>query len=272
MAEEKIDKKPKIQIKSIFYICFRFSAPVLLFVFAMLSCKGPDKPLMPSSFERPAPYSIRESEVCVFQRQEVQRMLALGSSSVAGSGASDPAHRFINIIAEKLGVQDLLNLGSGGQRASQVLGALADQARDYHADILVVMAFSDYAYSDGATMIENWRQILQPMAADGTQIYFGDLRIDPAWVCSEVPTPNGECYDLSTAEMLNEKNRLAEQVLAPIEGVHIVGVDDVNAAHPEWILPDGHFNDAGHAHLAQVFLQVIEADFLTTNCPEDGGS
>ena len=234
-------------------------------------CKPAQRPLQSPSAPQDAAVGLSpvEIEVCMQEYMSISRMLALGSSSVAGSGASDVAHRFVNIIAASLEAQDLLNLGSGGQRATQVLGERAAQARDYKPDLLVVMPFSDYAYSDGPTMIEAWRQILQPIASDGAQIFFGDLRIDPDWICGGPPTPNGECYDQSTADMLNEKNRLAAQVLAPIQGLHIVGVDDVNAAHPEWILPDGHFNDAGHAHLAQVFLRAIEQALPALRCPFD---
>lgn len=258
-------------IKSNVYVCFA-AFFIYGFLFAVLpSCQEQDRALLlPESAAR-AHFSTASVEVCVYHRQWLQRMLALGSSSVAGSGASAPEKRFINLIAQTLDAQDLLNLGSGGQRASQVLGARAAQALEYQADLVVVMAFTDYAYSDAAAMIEDWRQILKPMAEGGAQIYFGDLQIDPAWICSDQPTANGECYDLSTAEMLNEKNRLAAEVLAPIAGLNIVPVYDVNAAHPEWILPDGHFNDAGHAYLARVFLQAIQSPFLWTDCSGDAG-
>lgn len=210
----------------------------------------------------------QEEEPCVYQRKPVETLLALGSSSVAGAGASDPAHCFVNLVARDLDTQNLLNLGAGGQRAVDVIGAIAGQARAALAQVVVVMAFSDYAYSDGETMIEAWRQILQPIAEDGAQIYFGDLQIDPLWICGPIATSTGECYDLATANMIGAKNALARQVLAPIPNVHLVQVFDENAAHPEWILPDGHFNDAGHAHLAKVFLQDIAPDFLGESCAD----
>jgi cellulose synthase/poly-beta-1,6-N-acetylglucosamine synthase-like glycosyltransferase len=40
-------------------------------------------------------------------------------------------------------------------------------------------------------------------------------------------------------------------------GVIIVTIMDQNAPHPEWIAPDGHPNDLGHAYLAETFFAAI---------------
>lgn len=208
---------------------------------------------------------------CVAEQIAVGTMVALGSSSVAGSGASDEAHRFVNLIASTIQATALLNLGSGGQTGSAVVGAIAQQARAAHPDVVVVMSMTDYASSDGQTMADAWRTVLTPIAGDGARVFFGDLRIDPAWVCSDRPTPNGECYSQSDFEMISAKNAIVAATLGPIGNLTIVPVFDQNAAHPEWNAADGHPNDLGHAFLAQTFLAVIRPALEQHQCGLDGG-
>ncbi|MFH1807820.1 MAG: SGNH/GDSL hydrolase family protein [Pseudomonadota bacterium] len=210
-------------------------------------------------------------DACTHSSREVQVLVALGSSTVAGAGASDEAHRFVNIVANTLDAPTLLNLGAGGQRAVQVVGALAEQARAAQPDVVVILAFTDYASSDGTIMAEAWRQVVQPLADDGARVYFGDVRIDPAWICGPVPTSTGECYDVAEADMIAAKNEIVEQVLAPIPNLVLVPVFDDTAAHPEWSTADGHPNDLGHANLARTFLDVMQPDLLRRVCVEDGG-
>jgi len=196
-------------------------------------------------------------DACVVERIAVGTMVALGSSSVAGSGASDEAHRFVNLIASGIQATTLLNLGSGGQTGTAVVGAIAQQARAAHPDVVVVMSMTDYASSDGQTMADAWRTVLTPIAGDGARVFFGDLRIDMAWVCSDRPTPNGECYGQADNEMISAKNAIVATTLGSLGNLTVVPVFDQNAAHPEWNAPDGHPNDQGHAYLAQTFLNVV---------------
>jgi hypothetical protein len=217
------------------------------------------------------PDAARE-DACVAVRIPVDVMVALGSSSVAGSGASDEAHRFVNLIASGIQAAALVNLGSGGQTGAAVVGAVAQQARDAHPDVVVVMSMTDYASSDGQTMADAWHTVLAPIAGDGARIFFGDLRIDPAWVCAERPTPTGECYSQSDYDMLHAKNAIVAATLGTLSGLTIVPVFDQNAAHPEWNAADGHPNDLGHAFLAQTFLDVMQPALRQWVCGGEGGA
>lgn len=196
----------------------------------------------------------------------VETMVALGSSSVAGAGASDEAHRFVNLIAVRVGAESLVNLGRGGQRGTDVVGAIAEEARAAGPELVVVLSFTDYATSPAASMAEAWRQVLEPLAQDGARVFFGDVRISPLWVCGALPTPGGRCYSRELYESMRAKNRAVALALAAIEGVTLVPIYDDNAAHPEWIAPDGHPNDLGHASLADAFVAFIEPALEERRC------
>ncbi len=210
-------------------------------------------------------------DACFYEENTVQTLVTLGSSSVAGAGASDVEHRFVNLIATAIDVETLVNLGRSGQRAVNVVGALAEQARAAQPDLVVVLAFTDYASSDGPTMAEAWRQVLTPRCAEGARVYFGDLQIDPDWICGGSPTPTGLCYEQSEADMIAAKNAAVAAALGELTNLTLVTVLDDNAAHPDWVTADGHPNDLGHANLAAVFLQHIEQDLQQRVCSEDSG-
>jgi len=207
---------------------------------------------------------------CAMERAVIGTMVALGSSSVAGSGASDEAHRFVNLVATSVRADALLNLGRGGQRGADVVGALAEEALAAQPDLVVVLPFTDYASSDGETMAEAWRQVLDPLASGGARIYFGDVRISPLWVCGGLPTTTGRCYPRELYEEMRARNRAAAAALEPIAGLTLVPIYDDNAAHPEWVAPDGHPNDLGHANLAAAFLAYIEPELERRICEGEG--
>ena len=209
-------------------------------------------------------------DACVMSQVELGTLVALGSSSAAGAGASDEAHRFVNLIAARVGAQTLTNLSRGGQRGADVIGAIADQARASDPDLVVVLSFTDYASSAGESMAEAWSQVLAPLSADGARIFFGDVRISPLWVCDALPTPTGRCYSRAQYDLIRAKNRAVAAALGSIPGVSLVPIYDDNAAHPEWVALDGHPNDLGHANLAQAFLAYIEPSLEQRRCDFEG--
>ncbi|MBN2359427.1 MAG: hypothetical protein JXR83_08225, partial [Deltaproteobacteria bacterium] len=87
-------------------------------------------------------------DACVATLPPIETLVALGSSSVAGVGASDEAHRFVNLIAAGVRAAALVNLGGPGQSGVTVVGAIAEQARAADPDLVVVLALTDYATSD----------------------------------------------------------------------------------------------------------------------------
>ena len=195
--------------------------------------------------------------------------MALGSSSTRGAGASQPAVTgyvavLVRALRDKRADLELHNLGRSGAR---LLDYVADWANVEAAQpsILTVLPFTDYAQSsvtrfesDCRAFVEAAEHLAQTRRAQGVpyQVFFGDLRIDPTYVAGA--SSGGKRYRTEDFEMIQAKNAAVARATAAAQAVELVPVVDQNAAHPEWIGPDGHPNDLGHAYLAGRFRPPIE--------------
>jgi lysophospholipase L1-like esterase len=196
------------------------------------------------------------------QPPSLRHYLALGSSSTAGSGASQPASTaYVPQIHARLKTHSpdlaLHNEGQGGIRIGTYLGRV-DELAGIGADVVTVLPFTDYVRTPVGDFSSGYGQLLDALVERGATVFFGDLRVDPDLVCGQGEGPGG-CYEPDDQALLDEKNRALAELAAARPQVIIVPVFDQNVAHPEYNATDGHPNDAGHAYLADAFWEVMES-------------
>ena len=186
--------------------------------------------------------------------------VALGSSTAAGTGASDENHSQVGLIhralEEEFGTVRLSNLSQDGGRVLDFRGKWGE-INSANPDIVTILPFTDYLSSDTSSWRTNYPKLLDDITSTGAHVFFGDLRIDPDYICHIGSGPGG-CYSFYEFEMISEKNLILRDIVSTRPDVTIVPIIDSNAEHPEWIADDGsHPNDLGHAHLAELFLREI---------------
>lgn len=186
--------------------------------------------------------------------------LALGSSSTAGAGASDPTTRaYVPRIHEALRgdapALTLVNRGRGGARVGDYLAVLPELV-DLRAELVTILPLTDYVRSPGDAFSAGYAELIDALMNAGAVVFFGDLRIDPALRCGVGEGPGG-CYGDEDDALLRDKNERLAALAANRPQLHIVPIFDQNVAHPEYVAADGHPNDLGHAYLAETFLAVI---------------
>jgi len=209
----------------------------------------------------------RDAESLVEKKVEgvwVRSYVALGSSSTAGVGASQPAKTgYVALLAVRLqqrfaGLQ-LLNLGRGGAQTDTYLGQLT-QIKAAQPQLMTLLPFTDYARTPLAEFEKKFGQLLDSLGQLQATVFFGDLQIDPQLVCGVGKGPTGLCYDRADKKMLDAKNKAMVRLSQTRPFVRLVTIFDQNAAHPEWIAADkAHLNDRGHQYLADRFWKVVVA-------------
>lgn len=189
---------------------------------------------------------------------------ALGSSSTAGSGATRADLAYVPRLYARLlghragaGGVELVNRGSGGARIDTLLGALPDlEAR--RPEVVTILPLTDFVQTDAARFRSGYDELFRRLGAVGSTIFFGDLRIDPMYLCNGGVSGPGGCYGEEDRALLGGKNTIVAELAALHPHVIVVPVFDQNAAHPEWNANDGHPNDRGHQYLADTFWAAIE--------------
>jgi hypothetical protein len=190
---------------------------------------------------------------------------ALGSSSTAGAGASRPERGYVPLLHARLGAHPrgaggvlLVNRGQGGARIDQLLAALPALETE-RPEVVTILPLSDFVSTDPARFRSGYDELFRRLGAVGATVYFGDLRIDPTYLCQGGRSGPGGCYGEQDRALLASKNAVIAE-LAPLHPhVVVVPVFDQNAAHPEWNAADGHPNDLGHQYLADTFWAAIAA-------------
>ncbi len=196
-------------------------------------------------------------------------LVALGSSSTQGAGASSAQKSFVARIGQFLEAYwselKIVNLGRPGGRFLDILGQW-DQVEAARPGVVLVLPFTDYAKTPFARFYQECGAVLEIIgdtARDAERAgrpfgaFWGDLRIDPDYVYGQKASRGGPSYRVNDFVMLAEKNAALARLTEGRAAVHVVPVIDQNGIHPEWIAPDGHPNDLGHAYLAGCFQRVL---------------
>lgn len=188
---------------------------------------------------------------------------ALGSSSTAGSGASRPELAYVPLLHARLGAHPrgaggvvLVNRGQGGARIDQLLAALPALEAE-RPEVVTILPLSDFVSTDPARFQSGYDELFRRLGAIGATVYFGDLRIDPTYLCQGGRSGPGGCYGEQDRALLASKNAVVAALAPRHPHVVVVPVFDQNAAHPEWNAADGHPNDLGHQYLADTFWAAI---------------
>ncbi len=189
---------------------------------------------------------------------------ALGSSSTAGAGATQPDRAYVPLLHAMLrahpsgaGGVELVNRGAGGARIDGLLASLPDlEAR--RPEVVTILPLTDFVQTDAARFRSGYDELLRRLGAVGSTVFFGDLRIDPRYLCDGGQSGPGGCYGEEDRALLGGKNVIVAELAAQHPHVVVVPVFDQNAAHPEWNARDGHPNDLGHQYLADTFWAAIE--------------
>jgi hypothetical protein len=191
----------------------------------------------------------------------VRVLITLGSSSTQGAGASSVHKRYTNLMAHALGAQ-LLNVGSGGQTVEQVrsthladvLAALKDAPVDGKIDLVTFLPYTDFANKQAPQIVTGYAPVLDALERTHAWVVFGIPTVDARSVCGK-PGPRGPAdYAEKEAQMRSEVTRHARSVVAEIPQMQV--------QHPEWIRPDGHPTDEGHAFVARSFLHAIAVNVV----------
>jgi hypothetical protein len=182
--------------------------------------------------------------------------LALGSSSTAGSGATDPqSTAYVPLLFSRLSEDSpdlvLENRGQGGVRIQTYLNQM-DALAELTPDVVTILPFTDYVQTPVADFSSGYATLLDALIDAGATVFFGDLRVDPNLVCGTGEGPGG-CYGQADKDLLDEKNAALAELAATRPQVVVIPVFDQNVAHPEYNAPDGHPNDSGHLYLADAF-------------------
>lgn len=198
----------------------------------------------------------------------VERLITLGSSSTAGSGASSVTTRYVNLLAAALGAQ-LHNLGTGGQTVEQVMGnqlpatlAILDGgvASDGGVDVVTFLPFTDVQQKTAQQLVDGYRPVLTSLAATRAWVVMGVPTVDAQYGCGSVGPlrgPNGECYPLSLIQEYAAKQQAMTQLVEQFGNASVALVPQLQAQRPETLAADGHPNDEGHAFLAACFVHAI---------------
>lgn len=210
----------------------------------------------------PAALDAGHEEVPVIVRQ----LIALGSSSTAGAGASSSNDSYVSLVARAFGAS-VVNLGAGGQRVAdversklaQALAALDAPPPAGARDVVSFLPFTDYVTGTPEAVSAGYDRVLAVLAPTGAAVAFGLLVLDDAYVCGRGTSrgPDGLCYDDALADGLDAMEAAVRAMLTAHPHVFIVEVTAQSVQHPEWDAPDGHPNDRGHRYLADLFVDAI---------------
>lgn len=191
--------------------------------------------------------------------------IALGSHSTHGAGASRPEHTgYVAVLGRFLERHDpalqLLSSAAWGEQ----LGDFVERWPQISAaepSVITVLPISDFARTPMPDFKERCAELLNQIAPYAAahpdfRLFFGDLRIDPAYLRRpELEVPG---YHPKEFAMLTEKNAALADAAARHPWVELVPVFDQNAVHPEWTGEGGHPNDLGHGYLAGCFRGAME--------------
>jgi hypothetical protein len=186
--------------------------------------------------------------------------VALGSTVVAGAGASDSNNSTTGLIHHFL-QQDwpdvqLRNLSRGYatvQNFRSDVGAVSDA----NPDIITILPLDDYAHSSPAIWQANYPALFDSFGGMGAEVYIGSLRLDPDYTCHIASGPAG-CHSFGGYELVNEKNAILLDIASSRPWVTIVPLSDDGPLHPEWTDTNDDLTDAGHEAIAEAFIRAID--------------
>jgi lysophospholipase L1-like esterase len=131
----------------------------------------------------------------LLQRAPV-KIVAFGSSSTAGAGASTPANNYPNQLAAELSARfpgtqiEIINRGVGGEDAREMLARLDHDVRDERPDLVLWQVGTNALLREDGIALEagNIREGLARMRATGADV----VLIDPQYAPKVLKDPDAE--------------------------------------------------------------------------------
>lgn len=188
-------------------------------------------------------------------------IVAFGSSSTQGYGASSAAHTYPSRLAEQLRRKypatqiNMINQGVGGQEVPQMLARLQTSVLDAHPD-LVIWQFGTNAVVRGtdvsgtATLVEEGIARMQAAGADV-------VLVDPQYVPAVTAKKEGASR---MVKLIGDIARLKKIAVFPRFEVMRHWHEDGKMPFETFVINDGlHMNDWGYACFAQLLGDTIIA-------------
>ena len=184
------------------------------------------------------------------------KIVAIGSSSTYGSGASSPAASYPSRLEAELKAKlpglpiTVLNKGVGGEEAYQMLARFAADVLDEAPDLVLWQVGSNSVLRDHptpATLIHEGIEILKRNGADV-------ILVDPQYAPKIIAKPEAQhAVDVITATARDEEVGLFHRF-----EVMRYWRDTEKLPFEQFITPDGlHMNDWGYACVAKLIAEAI---------------
>jgi acyl-CoA thioesterase-1 len=187
-------------------------------------------------------------------------MVAIGSSSTAGVGASDPAHTYPALLAEELHHRwpqhavSVINKGAAGELAPQMLARFERDVLSYHPQLVIWQTGSNRVLTseDIEGYADTIREGISRLKAAGTDVVLMDPQFAPRVLARRMHLPVVE----SIAAVANDTNVAVFQRFAVMR--HWISSGQYK--FQDIISSDGlHMNDVSYSCIARLLADSLVA-------------
>ena len=200
-------------------------------------------------------------------------IVAIGSSSTQGVGASDPAHAYPAVLSDELrrrwpGLSvTVINRGISGERAAGVLGRLERDVLSHRPQLVIWQtgSFAALGVGDVQSYVDAIRQGIDRLKAGGPDIVLMDPQFAPSVLARPVHTQVVDAIGAVAADtQVAVFRRFAIMQHWIASGQY--RMDDV-------ISPDGlHLNDVSYGCIARLLADGLATAARGAPSPDDGKS
>jgi hypothetical protein len=184
------------------------------------------------------------------------KIVAIGSSSTYGSGASGPAASYPSRLEAELKAKlpglpvTVLNKGIGGEEANQMVARFDADVIDENPDLVLWQVGSNSVLRDHPAPGEIIRQGVERLKASGAEV----ILINPQYAPKIISRPGiGQSVDVITATAHDEEVGLFDRF-----SVMRYWVDTEHMAFEQFLSPDLlHMNDWSYACTARLLASAI---------------
>ena len=184
------------------------------------------------------------------------KIVAIGSSSTFGTGASSPAASYPGRLEAELKARlpgvpvTVLNKGVGGEEANQMTARFDADVIDENPDLVLWQVGSNSVLRDHPAPGEIIRQGVERLKASGTEV----ILINPQYAPKIISRPGlGQSVDVITATAHDEEVGLFDRF-----SVMRYWVETEHMAFEQFLSPDLlHMNDWSYACVAKILANAI---------------
>jgi acyl-CoA thioesterase-1 len=184
------------------------------------------------------------------------KIVAIGSSSTYGTGASSPAASYPSRLEAELKARlpgvpvTVLNKGIGGEEANQMAARFDADVVDENPDLVLWQVGSNSVLRDHPAPGEIIRQGVERLKARGSEV----ILINPQYAPKIISRPSiGQSVDVITATAHDEEVGLFDRF-----SVMRYWVETEHMAFEEFLSPDLlHMNDWSYACVAKILANAI---------------